>query len=626
VRVLLFVRRLRFVHRLSRDNQTRNLCVCFGADNIPGFELQAGSIRTARDDIGCVRFTDARQCHQSSLAGRVQIDRQGPWCTLADRDDRRRFGDWHGLLRFNCFFVFCRSRLLFWPQVHDRFVFNLYGYVGRLRRRRLARGIYASSIFLRIYRRLARQLSNVGGELLDHLRPEFLAKSRHSPAVGATSDNLNQFVVGKLLSFGGAHIAELKISAEHGRSWTNKCMPRRMIQFAKQLVLMGALASHVFAFAGSISGAVVNKTKGKPSAGDQVALIDVSAGTREVARTKSDALGHFRFNASQQSTSHLIRVIHGGVRYDSVVLSKDEPVEVIVFDSTRAIANLKTNVQAMRIQTGSGYLRITEILTLVNNSSPPRTVHKRGLFWLAFPQGANLLSSAAQAPQQEAVESIAIPAPSEGRCYFDLPLVPGVTKIQVRYQVSYSGISTFIPHIPFPTESFGVVLPAETKFESSEEGTYIKDSDQYGDLAEVMHDVAAGNAPGFTISSAMTSVADVRGDQAVSVALPAGLQEKRDNVPATSRDSFGAHQLLWTAVSVCGALFVVAARVHRRRSQRPRPSRQIEASVPNDSIRGELFSLELARVQNRISKARYTASRAVLVKRLGVLLGKPDQV
>jgi hypothetical protein len=393
----------------------------------------------------------------------------------------------------------------------------------------------------------------------------------------------------------------------------------RTIRFAQQVVLIGALALHAVASATSISGAVMNKTRGKPSAGDEVVLIDVSAGMREVARTRSDALGHFRFNASQQTASQLVRVMHGGVRYESVVLSKDEPVDVTVFDSTSAITDIKTNVHAMRIEKEGDYLRVTEILTLINSSNPPRTISKPEIFWVAFPQNATLLSSAAQAPQQEATESVARPAPSRGRCYFDLPLLPGTTKIQVQYQIPYTGISTFTPHIPFPTDSFGVVVPAEVQFKSSEEG-YIKDSDQYGELAEVMHDVAAGNTVAFTISSEMTSATDIRGNPVGSASLPAVPHEKNDDRPATSQRNFDRHQLLWTAISVCGALFVVAAMVYRRHLQRARLSRQTDVSTPNNSIREELFSLEVARVQSQISKAQYARSKAALEKQLAVVL------
>lgn len=75
-----------------------------------------------------------------------------------------------------------------------------------------------------------------------------------------------------------------------------------------------------------------------------------------------------------------------------------------------------------------------------------------------------------------------MPLPNENRCYFNSPLRPGTTKIQLQYQVPYSGAASFVPHTPFPADSFGIVLPSSLQFEASEIDGYIKDSDQHGDM------------------------------------------------------------------------------------------------------------------------------------------------
>src|SRR6266567_5370442 len=177
---------------------------------------------------------------------------------------------------------------------------------------------------------------------------------------------------------------------------------------AQYLIILGALVIPALANGAGISGSVVNKTNGKPSAGDEVVLIDVSADMREAGRTRSDASGHFQFHALQGSIPHLVRVIHGGVRYESAISAVDRPADVAVFDSTPAMASIKTSVQAMRIETADDNLRVTEMLTLVNSSNPPRTVQKQQLFWLALPKGAAVLSSAAQGVETDTLEYVAM--------------------------------------------------------------------------------------------------------------------------------------------------------------------------------------------------------------------------
>ncbi len=64
-------------------------------------------------------------------------------------------------------------------------------------------------------------------------------------------------------------------------------MSKTVVKCTQRFLLIGALALPAFASAASISGTVVNKTTGKPSAGDEVLLIDVSADMTEAARTRS---------------------------------------------------------------------------------------------------------------------------------------------------------------------------------------------------------------------------------------------------------------------------------------------------------------------------------------------------
>jgi len=81
-------------------------------------------------------------------------------------------------------------------------------------------------------------------------------------------------------------------------------------------IFLGAQAS--IASAQTFTGTVTNATTQKPAAGDEVVLLDVSGGLREVARTRSDSNGSFTFNLGNTEQPRMLRVIHQGASYYKV--------------------------------------------------------------------------------------------------------------------------------------------------------------------------------------------------------------------------------------------------------------------------------------------------------------------
>src|SRR5947207_15055433 len=67
--------------------------------------------------------------------------------------------------------------------------------------------------------------------------------------------------------------------------------------------------------AADISGTVTNKTTNKPSAGDDVILLELKQGMHEMARTKTDAQGKYTLHFAESQDPHLIRVNHRNVNY-----------------------------------------------------------------------------------------------------------------------------------------------------------------------------------------------------------------------------------------------------------------------------------------------------------------------
>jgi hypothetical protein len=96
-----------------------------------------------------------------------------------------------------------------------------------------------------------------------------------------------------------------------------------------------------------------------------------------------------------------------------------------------------------------------------------------------------------------------------------------------------------------------------------------------------------------------------------------GFQEStRDNKPASSVMNSSTHSQLWTLSILVGVLLPIGVYLYLRRQRTRTPATETRGAEAGKSIQEELFTLESARIQNRISKARYTKSRGMLEKRL----------
>jgi hypothetical protein len=83
--------------------------------------------------------------------------------------------------------------------------------------------------------------------------------------------------------------------------------------------------------AADLSGKVINGTTRKLQAGDDVVLLVPSGdGMNEVARTKTDDAGRFRFSIVDAKAMHLVRVVHEGVTCHQVAELGTDSVAVEV--------------------------------------------------------------------------------------------------------------------------------------------------------------------------------------------------------------------------------------------------------------------------------------------------------
>src|SRR5579871_853264 len=88
--------------------------------------------------------------------------------------------------------------------------------------------------------------------------------------------------------------------------------------------------------AATLNGTVTNRTTGKPSAGDTVAVINTAQSMDEIAKATSDAKGNFSVNAPDGGQI-LLHVTHAGAEYFKTVPPGTNSADIDIYDSARKI-------------------------------------------------------------------------------------------------------------------------------------------------------------------------------------------------------------------------------------------------------------------------------------------------
>src|SRR5437899_6362241 len=144
--------------------------------------------------------------------------------------------------------------------------------------------------------------------------------------------------------------------------------------FSRFVLLIALLVASIFSFAADLTGTVTNKTTNKPAVGDDVILLRLAQGMEEVARTKTDAKGHFTLQVADANAPHLIRVNHRNVNYHRPAPPGTTSVDVDVFDAAESVDKVSQSVDVMRLEADGGELRVVEMYGINNASTPPRTL------------------------------------------------------------------------------------------------------------------------------------------------------------------------------------------------------------------------------------------------------------
>ncbi len=442
-----------------------------------------------------------------------------------------------------------------------------------------------------------------------------------------------------------------------------------MKNFAKSVAtpafrrLIAALVGLLFltlatvAAAQTLSGTVTNGTTGKPAAGDEVILINISNGMDVAANTKADSSGKFSFTLKDGPGPHLIRAVHQGVTYHQVAPPGTNSVEVKVYDVAKKLSQVRVTADVMRFQAESGTLQGVRLFAVNNASSPPKTQMNDHNFEFYLPEGAKIEQTHARAPNGQPI-SAEITAQSEKNRYaVAFPLRPGETQIQVQYTLPYAGSLTFDPKPLYPAEHVVVVVPKTMQFEAANGSLFqsMNDPSQSDTTVQVARQTLPGQSLTYTIKGTGTIS---EAPQQVAAGAAQGQQEGMSNRPGgglgTPIDTpdplqqyrwwiLGGFAIVlaaggWvvtkrptsaaTAPASAGpvATSVPKPRVTSRAAAAPAPPSTApkSASAPAgksamllEALKEEMFQLELERRQGKITPSEYEKAKAALDETLG---------
>ena len=212
-------------------------------------------------------------------------------------------------------------------------------------------------------------------------------------------------------------------------------------------------------FGADITGAVTNKTTNKPSAGDDVILLELKQGMQEIARAKTDAQGKYKLHFADSQDPHLIRVNHRNVNYHKPAPPGTTQIDVDVYDAAETLSGVSQSIDVMRLEADGGNMRIVEMFSMNNSSQPPRTLMGAKSFEMVLPEGAQITQALAAGPGGMPVNSPPVPTGEKNHYTFLFPIRPGETRFQVGYTMPYSGSATLSPKVLRSTDNFAVSVP-----------------------------------------------------------------------------------------------------------------------------------------------------------------------
>jgi hypothetical protein len=218
------------------------------------------------------------------------------------------------------------------------------------------------------------------------------------------------------------------------RNWSARVVVRVAILILAHAIAVGA------ASAGTLHGTVKNGTTSKPGAGIEVILIQLQGGMQPVANTKTDEQGQFTFdNPTLGTAPMLVRAVFHGVNFHQPVPPGRSDVEIEVFDPTQDAKTVSVPTHIVIFQPNGSRLVVGEEYSVLNNANPKQAYFRAdGNFEFALPDGAQIQQAAAWGPSGMPVVQATIDK-TKNRYAIAFAFRPGESGVRYSYEIPYTG-------------------------------------------------------------------------------------------------------------------------------------------------------------------------------------------
>jgi hypothetical protein len=267
------------------------------------------------------------------------------------------------------------------------------------------------------------------------------------------------------------------------------------ISIARTLLVLvfGFAVIPQLARAGTVDGTVKNGTTGKLSVGTEVILIQLQGGMQPVAKTKTDAQGHYHFDNPQLGTGPmLLRVVYGGVNYHEPITPGKTTADVEVFEPTTQPSAFNVQNHALILQTNGSELMVGEEYMISNKTQPPVAFYREdGSFNFNLPDGAEFSQASAWGAANMPVVQGTIDK-GKDKMAIAFPFRPGESGVRLAYKMPYPGNHLMLRNVsPYATERLIIAAPPTMQIAGS--GISPAGQDQGFNVYTMDH--VAANAP-----------------------------------------------------------------------------------------------------------------------------------
>jgi hypothetical protein len=390
----------------------------------------------------------------------------------------------------------------------------------------------------------------------------------------------------------------------------------------------------ISSLAAQVTGVVTNRTTNKPSAGDDVVLLQLAQGMQELARTKTDARGRFSI-AVPADGLHLLRVTHDKANYFKPIQPGTQSVDIDVYSASPNVEGVSLEADVMRIESSAdgNSLRVVEHFFVKNSSSPPKTLMSEHPFELYLPAGATVEGLAAKGPGGMAVQQALVPESEPNKYTIIFPIRPGgpgETEFQVTYKLPYNPAKgfEFQPRPTMPTDTIALMMPKSMTFKPGPGTAYSAAGDEEIKAQTYVARNAQPSQPlSFTLSGTGqlprdTAAGAQGGDASGSTPASGTVDPNADTRPGgglgvpvdkdDQRDPWAKYH--WWIIAALGIMLAGGAGfMLKPPSDATRTAPLAFAAGPGgalQALRDEMFSLETDKLSGKITPEEYTELKA----------------